>query len=465
VKQTIVMILLTMCGTLGAFVSPFWGVSVYYLFAVLRPQYIWQWALPSNVRWSLFVALATLVATIFHSGSHEPPPGSGTGVTAPPKRYGSAHIAMFVFGLWVSVTFVTAQNREVAYFWYVEYLKIFLMFFVSALFLRTIREVWILMIIAAGALGYIAYEVNFLYLSVGYLGIYHNGYGGLDNNGAGLMLAMAVPLCLFIYMGTRRWWRWIFASLIPVLLHAVLMTYSRGAMVALLAASPAVFMRGKNRLQLLLAAFAIAAVVPVLAGKEIRHRFFSVEAYQEDGSAQSRFDSWNAAFRIAKDYPIFGVGVRNSNLYSFQYGADEEGRAIHSQFLQILADNGFPGLFLYLVMLGHTALGLRRVRKWASPRVDDPEAMLAYSVACGLESSLAVFCVGSLFLSLEVFELPYVMLLLAAQLPIVLQRQMSGAAASTPAPRPAPSFRPPTARWAPVPGSPAGSSQPKAWKT
>ena len=48
---------------------------------------------------------------------------------------------------------------------------------------------------------------------------------------------------------------------------------------------------------------------------------------------------------------MFGVGIRNSNLFSYQYGADMEGRTIHSQYLQIAADNGFVGLGLYLAVL------------------------------------------------------------------------------------------------------------------
>jgi probable O-glycosylation ligase (exosortase A-associated) len=324
-----------------------------------------------------------------------------------------------------------AQNRTVAWPWTFEYLKIFIMFFVSSLLIRTLQHVWVLLIVIALSIGYIAYEVNFLYLSSGYLGIYHNGYGGLDNNGAGLMLAIAVPMCLFIYLGTTRWWRWMFAALIPVLLHAVLMTYSRGAMVALLAASPVIFFRGRNKLQLGMAALAIAIVIPSLAGPEIRARFFSLQSYQEEGSARSRFASWDAAFRIALDYPVFGVGVRNANLYSQQYGADMQGRTIHSQFLQVLADNGFPGLLFYVMVIGSVLLSLRRVRRWAR-HLDDADARLAYSVACGIEGGLAVFCVGSLFLSLEVFELPYVLLLMGAQLPLVLQAQglMPSSAAS-----------------------------------
>ena len=39
--------------------------------------------------------------------------------------------------------------------------------------------------------------------------------------------------------------------------------------------------------------------------------------------------------------------------------------------------------------------------------------------ASGVECSLALFGFGSMFLSMEVFELPYVLFLLAAQLPVV----------------------------------------------
>ena len=62
-KQFFFLILVTLIGTVGAFaVSPFWGIAVYYLFAVLRPQYVWDWALldydPQNkIRWSFYVAV------------------------------------------------------------------------------------------------------------------------------------------------------------------------------------------------------------------------------------------------------------------------------------------------------------------------------------------------------------------------------------------------------------------------
>jgi len=414
------MIVLTMIGTMGVFFNPFWGVAVYYLFAVLRPQFLWFWALTPGIPWSQYVAIATIlgglasfVGCVLPLEEDRP-----AGQTA---RFSRAHIAVLLFGGWVLLTYVTAQNRNHAYPYMIEYLKILVMFAVSAVLIRTIRQVWLLFVMAALSLGYIAYEINFLYfMSNNALYIHDSGYGGLDNNGAGLMLAMAVPLCLFAWEGTKRAWRWVFVALIPVLFHAVLMTYSRGAMVSLVVAAPLMYLRSRHRRELTLAALALAWTMPLFAGPEIQARFFTIRNYQDEESARARFTSWRVGWEIAKDYPIFGAGIRNADLMSFSYGADMEGRTIHSQYVQILADNGFVGLGLYLAALYAVWRRLKLVRNASAGR-RTPEERQTYALACGIESAMLMFCTGALFLSLEVFELPYLLLLLGAQLGVLVR--------------------------------------------
>jgi probable O-glycosylation ligase (exosortase A-associated) len=349
---------------------------------------------------------------------------------------------VLLFGAWVLVTFATARNRDVAYSWLVEYLKILLMYAVAAYLIRTPGQVWALFLMVALALAYIAYEVNFLYLAHHYLGIVRNGYGGLDNNGAGLMLSMGVPLCWFAFEGMSRWWRWGFLALIPVLIHAVLMTYSRGAMLSLIVACPFVLWRSRQRVRLGLAlvCFALLAV-PMLAGPEISARFLSLERNEVDESANSRRQSWYAAWQMAQANPVFGVGVRNANLFSHSFGADKEGRTIHSQYLQIAADNGLVGLALYLLMFGAAWASLRRCRRAAAGR-DDPYSRRIAACASGIECSLILYAFGSAFLSLEVFELPYLLLLLSAQLAVVSEALET--------PRPQPAAQPAPVRQAPV---------------
>jgi hypothetical protein len=46
------------------------------------------------------------------------------------------------------------------------------------------------------------------------------------------------------------------------------------------------------------------------------------------------------------------------------------------------------------------------------------EARQAAGIANALECSIAVFCVGAAFLSLELFELPYLIIMMSLQLPL-----------------------------------------------
>jgi probable O-glycosylation ligase (exosortase A-associated) len=416
-KQLILMILLTAFGGLGAlFNGPFWGLAVYYLFAVLRPQYLWKWTLLLDIQWSLYVAIPTLAATALHAIGFYNDPDEPLRA----KKFSAGYLALLVFAGWIWISYLNAYDQEASYKVVIEYSKIFIMLGVAAFIVRQRWQIWTLFFIAAFSLIYIAYEVNYMYLVNGYLGIYHNGYGGLDNNGAGMMIAMAIPMCVFIWEGFRKPWRWFFAAMIPVLLHAVLMTYSRGAMVAVIVTAPLIFLRSRKKGMMTLAFVAVAIVLPFLAGPEIRERFFSIERYEEDNSAKSRLASWTAGLRIAQDYPIFGIGPRNAPLVMRRYGADVANRTIHSQYIQIAADIGFVGLAWYLSMLASAWLCLKRVRK--RTRKDPSEdGRRLHALACGVECSLAVFCTGACFLAVEVFELPYLLMILSIQLALTLE--------------------------------------------
>lgn len=134
-----------------------------------------------------------------------------------------------------------------------------------------------------------------------------------------------------------------------------------------------------------------------------------------DESAQSRWTTWNIAIRMANERPLFGLGIRNSNLFTYDYGADMPGRSIHSQYLQTAADSGWMALALYLAFLASLFLGLRSSRRILRP-YNDPESLKVKSIASGVECATVLFCFGAVFLSLEHFEMPYIMMLLAVQL-------------------------------------------------
>ena len=353
-NKMVYLTLVTLLGSFGAWaISPFWGVFVYYHLALLRPQFLWAWDLPMAVNWSMFVAVFTIAAAAARIVVDFGRPQTETG--EPPIPASPVYLPMFLLAVWVSITSLTADNKVVAFYWVWEYIKIWIMFGAAAVLIRTRLQVYALYGMACVTMVYLAYEVNFQYLVTRYLGVYHNGLGGYDNNGAGLMLAMTIPLCYFAFEAFTRWWRYLFLVAPLGLLHGVLLTYSRGAMLSLVLAIPLMLLRSRHRWQLSIAVgiFAIAGL-PMLAGKEIQDRFVTISKSDADASARSRWDSWRAGWLIACDYPLFGVGVRNSNLFTQQYGADIQGRTIHNQYLQVAADSGFIGAALYLLMLYST---------------------------------------------------------------------------------------------------------------
>jgi probable O-glycosylation ligase (exosortase A-associated) len=420
-KQFALMALTTFLGTAGAFtLSPVYGIAVYYLYAVLRPQFIWEWAdlfglRLGDINWSLPVAVCTLASTaVWRAGLWTPLAAARAPWYGNPP-FNRSHYLFLAFTAWISATYLTAINQEVAWPYFVEYAKIFVMFVCAALVLRTVRELWLIYYIVVACAAYIGYELNYYYFAYKWLMLQQRGYGGLDNNGAALILAMAVPMCFFAWEANRRWWRWAFLLVIPVLLHAVLLSYSRGAMLSMIPTAALVWWRCRNKGFVGLLYVIAAGLVVAMAGKEIQERFFSIGRQDVDESAQTRWTVWKIAVQMANERPLFGFGIRNSNLFTFQYGADMEGRTIHSQYLQIAADSGWPAMGLYVALILSVFYGLWQARRALRP-FTDPDSVRVRSLAAGLECALVLFCVGATFLSLEHFEMPYIIMVLAVQL-------------------------------------------------
>lgn len=420
-KQLLFLTLTCGLGVAGSFVvSPVWGVAVYYGYAVLRPQFLWEWVTSlgvviRDVPWSFYVGVATLAATaLWWVGFPVPlfgrrPPWYGY------PRFTRTHYLFLAFCGWISLTYFTALNPERAEPWFWEYVKIFVMFVCATLVLHTVGDLWLVYLVVLGCAVYIAYEINYFYLVSGWMFLHARGYGGLDNNGAALIVGMAVPMAFFAWEASRHWTRWAWLAAIPLLVHAVMLSFSRGGMLSLCVAAGLMWLRCRDK-RLVSGVYLLAlGFVLATAGPELRDRFFSISRHDMDESANSRKTTWKIAVRMANERPLFGFGIRCSNLYTYDYGADMPGRSIHSQYLQTAADSGWVALGLYLAVLGSTFWGLYEVRWFLRP-YSDPYSLRVRSLAAGVECALVLFCFGAIFLSLEHFEMPYILLLLGVQL-------------------------------------------------
>jgi O-antigen ligase len=328
-------------------------------------------------------------------------------------------ILITLWGLCLVGSYYYALDHEIAgkYGW--EYFKIIIMLLLSCFIVTERWHVRYLAMMIFGCLIYLVYEINALYLFKHRLDIFHIGFGGYDNNGAALLITMVIPFCYYFFQAERRWWRWGYLACIFPTLHAIMLTYSRGAMLSALVVGVAMLLWSarKHILQTLCIGIMVVMVVLSLAGPEVRNRFWAIGENTPGSSRDLRFRSWRAGWNIAKDYPLFGVGLRNSNLLVKSYGADMEGRTIHNIYLQISADAGFPAGFCFLLLVLITLWHLLWAAKRAKTNIDHPELRWHHFICLASFWSLSMFAFGSLFLSSETYELCYLLMLFGAVAP------------------------------------------------
>jgi probable O-glycosylation ligase (exosortase A-associated) len=97
-----------------------------------------------------------------------------------------------------------------------------------------------------------------------------------------------------------------------------------------------------------------------------------------------------------------------------QYGPEgAKPRAIHSIYFNVLGDQGFVGLLLFLGLLFATWRKCSKVRKRTR---DVPELKWAFDLASMLQVSLVAFVTGGTFLPMAYFDLTYQLMALPALL-------------------------------------------------
>lgn len=372
---------------------------------------------------------------------------------------GRVFYATVVFSVLLMLSIFTAFNPNTAQSWAIEWAKILVIALIAMLVITKMWQVQLMVIMLAATIGYVGYTINIMYVFDDYrLDVLHYGFGGLDNNGAGLMLAIGIPFAYyfaFVRHAKMPGFDWIqpwmqkAAGIVAglFLVHAVMMTYSRGAMLAALCGLGWLWLHHRPKWQMGILLVAGLLAINVLAGSEIRDRFISTTDFHEDGSAQSRFDSWSAAWHVTWENPLLGKGIRNSNWYIKNYGGDYIGRTVHNQYLQIAADSGVPAAVTYIALVVFAILNLRWARRKClrvSRDADDEAHELdpsdkAYQekierrdeyedhgrLWLAVEASLVTFIIGAMFLSLEVFELPWVMIILGAVAPHAMHQLMT----------------------------------------
>ena len=181
------------------------------------------------------------------------------------------------------------------------------------------------------------------------------------------------------------------------------------------------------------AALALALAVPFLPAS-YTERMSTISDHQADESASTRVAVWQWTIDYAKANPFGGgfdaylgnsftyqtrkvTGEANNQAIEYQDVTDK-GRAYHSAYFEMLGEQGWPGLLLWLWLQALGLWQMERVRRILG-RSGDPQDRSWHSLATALQHGQAVCLIGALFVGIA--YQPFVFMLIGLQIALATQ--------------------------------------------
>jgi probable O-glycosylation ligase (exosortase A-associated) len=169
------------------------------------------------------------------------------------------------------------------------------------------------------------------------------------------------------------------------------------------------------------------AAIPMLP-QSFTSRMETIQSYQADQSASTRLAIWAWTWGYVKEHPLGGGfeadrqnKLRVQTVATTDLGpvqvldqqlVEDKGRAYHSSYFEMLGEQGFPGLFIWLLI---HAVGLIRmeVLRRRYFREEGEDSWIS-PLATAMQAAQIIYLVGSLFIGIA-FQ-PFVWMLLSVQI-------------------------------------------------
>jgi len=283
------------------------------------------------------------------------------------------------------------------------------------------------------------------------------GPGVADSNTLGLHLVTGLAFGGIMLVGLSGRRRLLLLLMVPFILNGVILTASRGAMLALAAAGLSVLAFAPRMRRSTVYAGALLGILLFarLAQSDVfwerMSTLLQIENVQQlDPSAEHRFEIAQANWKMFLDHPM-GVGFKGNAILSPQYVRQDlltrGQRSAHNTFLAVLIDEGLPGLLIFLAMLWWAA-----IRIFCQKRLDReglPASLGVYRAA--VAGGLAAYAVAGFFSNYVTAEVVIWLLALVSVLDGLTAAAMARVARPAASPEPAPIqalAALPVARWA-----------------
>jgi putative inorganic carbon (HCO3(-)) transporter len=248
-----------------------------------------------------------------------------------------------------------------------------------------------------------------------------------EQNRFAQILAVLIPVAAGLAISAPARQRWLYWIAMLLICGGVLLTFSRGALVALVLVIPFALLFGLLRMRhLVLTAIVgvmLMATMPYLASRVVSIGEVVLQSTglapggfrNADGASRGRVTSMQAAGLLFLDHPLLGAGPGLAPEYYQEYALLVGGkvrtgtRRTHNLYLQLAAETGVLGLSAFLVFIWMVVHSVGDARRRA--QFYDREL---WGLVCGLQLGLLIFLATSIFLHAAYIRYFWLLLALAA---------------------------------------------------
>ncbi len=412
---------------------PWIGIAAWFWIGLMVPHGH-TWGFMRTFPLAMLIALVTLTAILINRDRR-------------PIPWTREMILLATWVAYVTMTSVFAVHPDAAWDFWIKFMKILLITFITPMLVYGEKRIITILLVITASLAFYGFKGGLFAISTGgnhsVLGPPGSYLSG--NTYIGLAMIMILPLILVTARLFYHQWVTLGIPLVQrfsrpiglgiyaafwLTIVAILVTYSRGALLALLVIAPFLLWRMKHKW--LMAALGILAVgvIGVTVPDKLMERWETIETYEQDRSAMQRIQSWGVNWNMAVEHPILGTGFGNTHMgydWWISYANFEGGwrhvLSPHSIYFGIMGQHGLGGLLVYLLLLGATFLTLNNIRRTA---LNQTGQRWLGEYAWAIQLSLIGYAAGGAFLDVAYFDLYYALIALV----VIMRRELEEAPAT-----------------------------------
>jgi len=375
--------------------QPWLGVLLLAWIGFMNPHRL-TWGIAQDLPWAAMAFAVTLLALLFHWKKDYRIPW------APPLVWQTLFISWVLLATLFAM--FPASAGEIG-----RFLKIQLMLLLTYLLIRERRQLFVLVAVVTGSILFYGLKGGIFALMTG---AQYRVWGPeksfiSGNNELALAILVCLPLGYFLYhlvSARSRWLGWLCIVTMLFSVLSVLASYSRGAAVTIVAIGCYFWFKSRQKLPIALVIILLVVGLSPFLPETWYARIDTIADYQQDASAMGRLNSWVMAINLASDRLTGGGFGAFTRLNFLVYAPDPtDVHDAHSIYFEVLGEQGWTGLLLFLGMYISCWRLAGKVRRKAREQQDASLALLADMC----KVSLLAYAVGGTFLGLAYWDLPY----------------------------------------------------------